>query len=213
MDPFIFRTRINQIELLGKKANNLEELLIEIKQISSASIYHHTHRFLEQHIFFSPEHPNDFSYWITTSLGLKQLGEIIASVEMFEFKDIELLRNKFIEIIQNYLLDNSSLRNCIPGEEFHFMSSKMFILSTPFQAHNLEDFLNCLKKITIHSFYFHMFEAKMRLQKGENDFSRWLKDNGFRQLGEQISYLDPYTHTLEGLRKKIINLIKNYQKR
>jgi hypothetical protein len=58
-----------------------------------------------------------------------------------------------------------------------------------------------------------MFEAKMRLQKGENDFSRWLKDNGFRQLGEQISYLDPYTHTLEGLRKKIINLIENYQKR
>lgn len=213
MNSFIFRTRINQIELIGKRAKNLEELIEQIKKVPSASIYHHTHRFLEQHIFFSPEHPNDFSYWVTTSLGLKQLGEIIASVEIFEFKDIENLRKKFIEVIQNYLQKNSFFRNCIQGEEFNFMSSKMFILNTPFQAYNLEDFLNCLKKITIHSFYFHMFEAKMRLQKGENDFSRWLKDNGFQRLGEQIAFLDPYTHTLEGLRKKIIKLIENYSQR
>ncbi|MCF7874053.1 MAG: DUF5752 family protein [Candidatus Omnitrophica bacterium] len=213
MDPFIFRTRINQIELLGKKAKNLKQLVENIKTVPSSSIYHHTHRFLEQHIYFSPEHPNDFSYWITTALGLKRLGEIIASVEIFQFKDIESLRNKFIKIIETYLKGTSSLRNCILGEEFSFMSSKMFILNTPFKAHNLEEFISCLRQITIHSFYFHMFEARMRLQKDENDFSRWFKDNGFKRLADQIAFLDPYTHTLEGLRKKIISLATKYTQR
>ncbi|MCF7870718.1 MAG: DUF5752 family protein [Candidatus Omnitrophica bacterium] len=210
MDPFIFRTRINQIELLGKKAKNLKQLADGIKTVPAPSIYHHTHRFLEQHIYFSPEHPNDFSYWTTTSLGLKRLGEIIASVEIFQFKDIELLRKKFVTIIETYLENVSSLRNCILGEEFNFMASKMFILNTPFKAYNLKDFVDCLAQVTIHSFYFHMFEARMRLQKHENDFSRWFKDNGFERLAGQIASLDPYTHTLEGLRKKIINLIKKY---
>jgi hypothetical protein len=210
MNPFIFRTRINQIELLGKKAKNLEQLVENTKIVPAASIYHHTHRFLEQHIYFSPENPNDFSYWITASLGLKRLGEMIASVEIFQFKDIELLRKEFIKIIEAYLKDTSSLRDCVPGEEFNFMSSKMFILNTPFKANNLEEFIDCLNQVTIHSFYFHMFEARMRLQKHENDFSRWLKDNGFGRLADQIASLDPYTHTLEGLRRKITHLTKKY---
>ncbi|MFO8052434.1 MAG: DUF5752 family protein [Candidatus Omnitrophota bacterium] len=210
MNSFIFRTRINQIELLGKTARNLSELVKQIKVVPSSSIYHHTHRFLEQHIYFSPEHPNDFSYWITTSLGLKRLGEIIASVEIFQFKDIEFLRKEFIKIIETHLEGSSSLRNCIQGEEFNFMSSKMFILNTPFKAHNLEEFVDCLNQVTIHSFYFHMFEARMRLQQDENDFSRWFKDNGFERLADQVASLDPYTHTLEGLRKKIIRLTKKY---
>ncbi len=213
MNPFLFRTRINQIELLGRKAKNLKELAEQIKSVPGASIYHHTHRFLEQHIYFSPEHPNDFSYWITTSLGLKRLGEKISSVEIFQSRDIESLRNIFGEIIRGYIKEFASLRDCIPGEEFNFMASKMFILNTPFLAHNPKEFISCLEKITIHSFYFHMFEAKMRLQKHENDFSRWFKDNGFVRLAEQIAFLDPYTHTLEGLRKKIINLIKEYLKK
>lgn len=210
MNPFIFRTRINQIELLGKRVSSLEELLNQIKSVPAASIYHHTHRFLEQHLYFSPEHPNDFSYWITNALGLKRLGEAISSVDIFQFNDIEDLRKKFIQVIDDYLSQGNDPRTCIDGEEFNFMASRIFILSTPFQASNLSELLDCLKRVTIHSFYFHMFEAKMRLLKYENDFSCWLDKGGFRQLANQISCLDPYTHTLEGLRKKIVALIKAY---
>ena len=72
---FHFHTRVTQVELLGYTARNVKELYQGIKRVPSSSIYHHTHRYLEQHRYFSPEHPNDFSYWINNSLGLRKLGE------------------------------------------------------------------------------------------------------------------------------------------
>ncbi len=208
MEPFYFYTRITQVELLGISAKNVKELLEGIKKIPSSSIYHHTHRYLEQHRYFSPEYPNDFSYWITNNLGLKALGERIASVDIIQFHDIEDLRKRFIEILEEYVSSATVLRNCIPGEEFRFLSSRIFILPTPFVAKNLKEFCECLKKVTIHSVYFHMFEARLRLKKPDNDFSCWLRDSGYAELANKISRLDPYTYTLEGLRKKIISLIE-----
>ncbi|RKY38849.1 MAG: hypothetical protein DRP76_03955 [Candidatus Omnitrophota bacterium] len=211
MEPFHFHTRLTQVELLGKTAKNIKELYEGIKKVPSSSIYYHTHHYLEQHRYFSPEHPNDFSYWITTSLGLKKLGEEIASVDIFRFSDIDQLRQEFLNVLGGYL-KNTGLgeRSCLPQEEFRFLSSRIFILPTPYKATNLIEFLNCLEKVTIHSLYFHIFEARLRLKKHDNDFSCWLRDLGHKELADRISKLDPYTYTLEGLRKKIINLVKNY---
>ena len=62
----------------------------------------------------------------------------------------------------------------------------------------------------MHSLYFHIFEARVRLKKADNDFSCWLRDLGYKELAEKISKIDPYTHTLEGLRQKIINFVSEY---
>ncbi|MCD6539697.1 MAG: hypothetical protein J7K37_03225 [Candidatus Omnitrophica bacterium] len=207
-EPFYFNTRITQVELLGRTARNVKELLEGIKRVPSSSIYHHTHKYLEQHRFFSPEHPNDFSYWINTSLGLKKLAEKIASIDIIQFSGIEDLRAKFIQILGDYLKDSPFLRNCIPSEEFRFLSSKIFVLPTPFVAHNLEEFGEALKRVTVRSFYFHMFEARLRLKKPDNDFSCWLRDQGYIRLAEKVSQLDPYTYTLEGLRRNLIRLVE-----
>jgi hypothetical protein len=86
-----------------------------------------------------------------------------------------------------------------------------FILPTPYIAWNLKEFVDILKDITIDSIYFHIFEAPLRLQRGMNDFSFWIKtslDNEY--LAKKILELDPYTNTMEGLRRKIIKLIKDY---
>ena len=61
-EPFKFYTRQNIIYLLGRKAHNLEELLIGIKEVPVIFIYHHTHHYLEMHEFLSPEPPNDYAY-------------------------------------------------------------------------------------------------------------------------------------------------------
>jgi len=210
MEPFYFYTRITEVELLGRSAGNIKELKRGIEMVSSGSIYHHTHRFLQQHRYFSPEHPNDFSYWIAVNLGLKKLGERIASVDTMEFADIEQLRRRFVRILEDYLDTAPKLRSCIPGEEFRFLSSRIFVLPTPFAAHNLREFIDCLGKVTIHSLYFHMFEARMRLKKPDNDFSCWLRDAGYIELAKGITRLDPYTYTLEGLRSKIIILARKF---
>ncbi|MFC1667306.1 DUF5752 family protein, partial [Candidatus Omnitrophota bacterium] len=72
---FKFYTRLHLKVLTGLKASNIKELLRLIKKVSDASIYYHTHHFLQQHQYLSPEPPNDFAYWITSALNEETLGE------------------------------------------------------------------------------------------------------------------------------------------
>ena len=204
---FHFYTRLNQTELLGKKARNLAELLEGIKRVPDSSIYHHTHRFIQQHHYMSPQPPNDFADWITDVLNEDALGEKMASVDVIEFQKIKGLRKKFIEIVSDYLKENKKVRECPDNQEFHFMACRTFVLPTTYVARSVKQFRQILKKVSIHSLYFHIFEARMRLEKKDNDFSRWLRDLGERSLASKISKLDPYSYTLEALRKEIISII------
>ena len=66
-----------------------------------------------------------------------------------------------------------------------------------------------LRKVSLGSLYFHIFEARLRLGKGINDFSAWLEDSlEEKELAEKVARLDPYTYTLEGLRSSLIQLIE-----
>ncbi|MFH0948851.1 MAG: DUF5752 family protein [Elusimicrobiota bacterium] len=208
-NPFHFYTRLNLTELLGKKAKNLSELLEGLKTVPGSSIYYHTHRFLQQHHFLSPEPPNDFAYWISNILQEEKLGEQFAAVDIIQFEKIHDLREKFISIIEGYLKTNPVIRESSVGAEFHFMKSVTFIIPTQYTANNLTEFLQAVKKISIQSLYFHIFEARLRLEKGSNDFSNWLEiELKETELAKVISKLDPYTQTLESLRQKIINLVE-----
>ncbi len=205
-EPFYFHTQFDLVEILSKKSKNVIELLEEIKIVPDSSIFYHTHKFLEQHHYLLPEPANDFAYWISNILEENTLGEEIGSVDIIDFSSIKELRNRFIEILKEYLRNNH-IRDCPKGSEFHFMACKTFILPTPYVAHNLKEFKENLKKVTKSSLYFHIFEARMRLGKTDNDFSRWLRDLGKDKIAAEISHLDPYTYTLEGLREKIISVI------
>ncbi len=82
-------------------------------------------------------------------------------------------------------------------------------MPTPYVAHDLREFAETLRKISLGSLYFHVFESRLRLGKGLNDFSTWLQDSlGEAELAEDIARLDPYTYTLEGLRSALIQLIE-----
>jgi hypothetical protein len=71
------------------------------------------------------------------------------------------------------------------------------------------EFLQILRRVTIRSIYFHVFEAKLRLEKGSNDFSFWLDTScGQPELARQLEALDPYTYTMEALRGTIIELVQ-----
>ncbi|MFA5780563.1 MAG: DUF5752 family protein [Elusimicrobiota bacterium] len=204
-NPFHFYTRLNLTELLGIKAKNLTELLEGIKTVSGSSIYYHTHRFLQQHHFLSPEPPNDFAYWVSNVLQEEKIGEQLASVDIIQFKKIHDLREKFISIIEQYLKKKPLQKEASDGAEFHFMKSVTFIMPTKYVANNLAEFSEAIKKISIYSIYFHMFEARLRLEKGENDFSNWLENElAETELSKKIAKLDPYTQTLDSLRQKII---------
>lgn len=209
-DPFHFYTRCNLVRLLNLKAKNTTELLEGIKSVPISCIYYHTHRFIQQHHYLSPEPSNDFAYWIKNILNLKELGEAFDSLDVVTFRNLEDLRVEFVRLLTEY--NNRSKNNylCPDGLEFHFMSCVIVILPTEHSAKDLKEFKETIGKITNNSLYFHMFEARLRLNRDENDFSAWFNGIGYPELAKAIDRLDPYTITLDGLRRKILGLVSKY---
>ena len=68
-NPFYFKTHLELRESTGLKAHNARELVNVLKDVSGSVIYYHTHVFLQQHQFLSPEPPNAFAYWVKYFLG------------------------------------------------------------------------------------------------------------------------------------------------
>ena len=208
-EPFRFISRTHLTELTGLKARNLRELADILKTAPDAVVYYHTHHFLEEHQYLTPEPSNDFGIWVSDALGDEVLGERLASVDTSEFPNLGALRERLVGIIEEYLSQGSNQREAMAGGEFHFMKSVSVVLPTPYIAHDLREFVEALRKISLGSLYFHIFESRLRLGRGLNDFSIWLQDSlGEVELGQEIARLDPYTYTLEGLRSALIQLIE-----
>ncbi|VVB72380.1 Uncharacterised protein [uncultured archaeon] len=209
-ESFRFYMQHNLVELLGLKAKNPVELLDNIRNVPAASIYYHTHRFILQHQYLSPEPPNDFALWLKDSIHLESLGEAFLDVDTVSFVNLEDLRAELIRILDGYISRGEYLADCPMGQEFDFMSCKIFVMPTAYAANNLTEFVEILSKISIHSLYFHMFEAPMRLKRHDNDFSAWFMSIGEEELAERARLLNPYNISLVGLRLKLIQLVKKY---
>lgn len=208
-EPFTFHTRFNLSELTGLKARNLEELLSLIREVPGGSIYHHTHRFLQQHEYLSPEPPNDFAFWVSSALGDDELAEHISSIDIIQCSTIRSIRERITAVIGEYVARNPSCaqRCAKKGREFYFIKSVSFVLPTPHVVDDLAAFKDALAKVSLDSIYFHMFEAKLRLEKEGNDFSNWIQHSLHDDdLAREIAKMDPYTFALEDLRKTIIKM-------
>lgn len=208
-DPFRFVTQTSLVELTGLRARELYELLTNLKDVPLSVIYYHTHHFLKQHQFMSPEPPNDFAYWVTNVLLEDRLGEQLAAIDTVRFTSLQSLREAFVGVIERYLAKGRSTRVAPDGEEFHFMKARSFVLATSYTAKTLEEFAEAVQKISLNSLYHHIFEARLRLERGTNDFSKWLDSElGEAALAKTIARLDPYTLPLEALRQKIVRLVR-----
>ncbi len=206
--PFEFQSRLNLTLLTGHRARDAAELLEHLRIVPGAVVYHHTHHFLVQHQYLSPEPPNDFAYWAANSLREERLGEELAAVDTLSFSTIRELREALIRVIESFLGSTSDLRTAPAGEEFYFKESVSFILPTGIRVSNLREFRDALAKISLHSISFHMFDARLRLEQGDNDFSKWLESAlGEPRLAIALRRLDPYTHTEDGLRRRMAALV------
>ncbi len=212
MDEFHFCTKLDQTILLGRKARSLPELLEGIMSVPKWSIYYHTHRFLQAHHYLTPEPSNDFAYWTAGVMDDAMLGEQLSSIDIVSFKSIGDLRAALVEIIASHLKRSPRVREAAPGEEFHFMGSRLFVMQTQRVATTLSEFREILKLVSTDSLYYHMFDAKLRLENGENDFSRWFRHLGLPELADEVARLNPYAYTLDGLRKRLMVLVSKHDK-
>ncbi len=208
-EPFRFYDRSHLQELTGLKAKNLREFVDILKTVPDSVVYYHTHHFLEEHHYLTPQPSNDFAIWVDEALGDEVLAERLASVDTFDFTTLQALRERHVGIIEDYLACGGSLREAAEGDEFHFVKSVSVIVPTPYAANDIREFLESLRSLSPGSLYFHVFESRLRLGRGTNDFSAWLADSlGESDLAQKIASLDPYSYTLDGLRSLLTQLIE-----
>lgn len=210
--PFEFKQCISILKSTGKKAKNLQELKDIIAVISDECIFHHTYQyFLKVHIL---EYANDFADWAGGSLEERALSECLSNIDPYDFAGISDLRNELLRVLDDYLAIFPEPRASISGDEFYFNETVTLIFSVGIRAKNLAEFLTAIRYIDAGSIYYHFYEARVRLGKGIDDFSRWIEDYfGKKELAERIRSIDPFMHTIEEIREHIAESVEEEVKR
>jgi len=206
-EGFVFQTERRLVALTGLRASNLDGLLQGLKQVPGSSIFYHTHHMYLSHHFETPSFSNDYALWTSEALQEERLGEQLSAIDLLSFTSIRALRAAIISTIEKGILENGRRqRECPPNDEFHFCRSKSFIMPTGIGAANPEEFFRVLPGVSNVSLFFHFFEARLRLERPTNDFSQWLEWRGETRLAKAIDDLDPYSVTLDELKREIIEL-------
>lgn len=208
--PFHFYTERRLVQLTGIKAHNVTELLDNTKDVPGSSIFYHTHHLFLSHHFQKPVVYNEFAVWVSQAVQEETLSEKLAILDLRQFTSIRQLREAIVALIEARLQEANGQRQCLPGQEFHFCKSKSFIMPTGIVAENPADLVAKLPTITNVSLYFHLVEARLRMERPSNDFSQWLNAWGEKALAREIDSIDPYAATLDELKTSIVNLIHKH---
>jgi len=204
---FEFRQCVSILKSTGRKAKNLRELRENISLVSDESIFHHTYQyFLKGHIL---EYTNDFAHWAGEGLEERALAEHLSSIDPYDFSTIDELRKRLLHVIDEYLKKFPEPREAMTGEEFYFNQTITLIFPVGIRAQNLAEFLIAIKYVDARSIYYHFYEARIRLGSGVDDFSAWIQDVVLKkELADKIRAIDPFMHSVDGIREHIIEAVE-----
>lgn len=208
--PFEFKAAAHLLFIEREQARNLAELLDALLSCSEDSIFQHTFRTLEEHHFIKEGFSNDFAHWASAELGVIGLGERLASLDVREFTSLLSLRSRLIQLVEDFLARNPHVREQTAENPFYFCSSKTVVLPVQTRACDLAEFIDGIKRVSVHSIHYHFIEARLRRKLETNDFSLWLqKELGLSRVASLLNRIDIYTSTLEGVKRKIVQVLQD----
>jgi hypothetical protein len=206
--PFHFNTSAHLLRITAQKANTPAELLAALRACPDESIFQHSFRTLQEHHFIREGYTNDFAHWTLTACGEQTLGKQLANVDVRDFTALPDLRARFIAIMEEYLAGHPDTGSRPAKRKFYFCASDIVVIPTTFVARSLPEFVDGIKHVSVHSIHHHFIEARLRLKLMTNDFSHWLhSEAGLTEAARELSQIDIYTSTLEGVRRQIIRVL------
>jgi hypothetical protein len=208
--PFYFNTSAHLQRIGRERATTLLELVQALRTCSEDSIFQHTFRTLEEHHFIREGFSNDFAHWAFSACNETGLAERLASVDVREFTSVESVRDRVVHIVDAYIKNNARSGERVAREPFYFCASDTVVLPTPFVADNVDEFIDGLKRVSVHSIHHHFIEARLRLKLTSNDFSQWLEEEAdLRDAARRLNHIDIYTSTMEDVRRQIIRIVES----
>ena len=203
--PFQFMAASTLIRITGRRVDTLTDLLEGMKKCTDASIFNHTFQSLEQHHFLTERFSNDFAQWALAACNEPRLAERLASLDIRQYADLATLRADLINTMETYLHEVPDVAQRKGFEPFHFCEAVTVAVPTAWRANTLAEFCEGLRRLSVHTVYYHFVAARLRQPLTVNDFSFWFEESlGLKGLADRIDQIDIYTNTLEGVRQHIL---------
>jgi Family of unknown function (DUF5752) len=204
---FEFKQSVSIVKSTGEKAGNLRELRDGIAKISPESIYHHTYQYLRKGMI--REYTNDFAHWAGESLEERALSERLSNIDPYTYANIDSLRKELLAVIDDYLEKFPEPRRAMLRDEFHFTQTVTLVFPSGTRVRNLAEFLMAVKYVDSGCIYYHFYEARTRHDESVDDFTFWIEGAlGKKELAVRIRAIDPFMHTIEGIREHIAGAVE-----
>ncbi len=204
-EPFRFIGCSELQEIVGESAEDERELAELLEEVPLDSIYFHTHSYFLRHRFIERAYPNDFAQWVETQVRDHALGERLAVVDPFDYPSLEALREELISIIDDHLSRSPIVPRVVFGAAFHFNRSRILEVPMGVEAWTLREFRDAVAEVDVSAIYYHFFEAHLRLNREESDFTAWIRGSlGLPELADRIRGVNPYLGSLERLRSGLL---------
>ncbi len=213
-NEFVFLKARYLVELTGRKAKDLKELVDYVSTADLTTVFYHVfHPLLDAHLV-PYEYPNDFSFWFSDSLQDKDLAEQVASIDLPESGGLEEVRRLLVRKIKSEL-EIAPHYFVQPGNEFNFVKCRFVVFPTGQRAKTLEELVDTIAQASELSIFYHMVTSRLFDGGKYDDFSRWILQNTEEdELATEISKINPSTHmSVRTLHHELLDVISRYLRR
>jgi len=200
-------TRMGGVE----SAINLRELKERLITCSIDCLYYHFCETLIRPAFDNPEYRNDFALWAAYNLRDRVLAERLGIINPYSFSNLEDLRERIIEIVEDRLSCLDYIPSVPKRDEFIFMRAATVVFDTGLVLKKPSDLLLHLPKMSKSTLYYHFMEARRRIQDRVDDFTFWLQfhPDKNQRIIDALSKIDFYFINLNELKSVLIKTLKN----
>jgi len=160
--------------------------------------------------FDDPEFRNDFAVWASRHLRDRVLAERLGIINPYIFGNIDSLREKVLDIIDERLSEVPYIPWVPKGEEFRFMRGVTIVFDTHVELKTAGDLVNHLPDMSLSAIYYHFVEARRRTPDGTDDFTTWLTDLEEKpeELLQAFAHIDFYFLNLSELKDALVKVAK-----
>ncbi|AEH22585.1 hypothetical protein TOPB45_0483 [Thermodesulfobacterium geofontis OPF15] len=203
-NPFIFKSELWIPKYTGIKVYSINEFIKALKEVDKFSIFYHMYINIFNYHNLPTFYTNSISYWFFKN-GYLLLAEKLSIIDPLDYFDLEELRIALINILEKNYDKNWNRKEKYP---FYFITAEREIIECGKIAHNLDEFIEGIKKSSINSLFYHLITSRIENKTIINDYSAWLYSIGEAKKAEKINKLDPYTLTLYEIKEEIIKILE-----
>ncbi|MDQ7038825.1 MAG: DUF5752 family protein [Aquificota bacterium] len=203
MPEFRFRSELWTAQYTGVKVSTLGAFLKALREVDDDTVYYHLYRNMFEYHFLPTDYWNSFSYWFAEN-GFPVLAEKFSALDLIECVCLSDIREEMVRILERE--GHSFDKICKP---FYFIRAVRRTVDLGVVARDLSEFKEGVKKVGIHSLFYHLVTSRLVHCSPVNDFSRWLTEIGEERKAREINRIDLISYSLYDLRNRIIDILES----